>query len=141
MQSNFGQFPDTIYGEEGGIVPGPCVLEVRTIAPRSRKVVWSGVRIELPVTVPRTVSYPDEWLAINGERLPRAFHVREPCNVVKRLWSFRKRSVIASLARGTGRPLGPFALANLCMVRGRLLPQGPSVVENKLDGHADNPEA
>jgi hypothetical protein len=62
---------------------------------------------------------------INRRRSAARARVEHAFHVVKRLWGFSKVRYHRGLAKNTGRLYTAFALANLCLLRRRLLsPQG-----------------
>jgi IS5 family transposase len=63
------------------------------------------------------------WQAINRKRSHIRARGEHLFHVVKRLWRFANVRY-RGLAKNTARAFALFALANLCMVRYRLLPVG-----------------
>ncbi len=80
-----------------------------------------GVRYRINRRGHATAPLPESWRAINRARSRIRARVEHPFHVVKRLWGFTKVRY-RGLAKNAARAFTMFALANLYLVRKRLLP-------------------
>lgn len=111
----------------------PALLHGRERAVYGDRAYWSeglrqalrhrGVRFRVQRRATRKHPLSTRWQAINRTRARIRARGEHPFLVVKRLWDFAKVRY-RGLAKNTARAFTLFALANLYMVRYRLLPAG-----------------
>lgn len=118
-QSDFAQLPDLIHGEEDELYGD------RAFWSEEDRASFEEVGVQYKVNRRGTKNNPlsDEWRSINRERSRVRSMVEHPFNVVKRLWGFRKVRY-RGLAKNTTRALAAFAMANLYLLRGKLVASG-----------------
>ena len=118
-QADVGQLPALVHGAERAIY-GDRAYWSEGLRERFRR---RGVRFRVQRRATRTAPLSARWQAINRTRARIRARGEHPFHVVKRLWGFTKVRY-RGLAKNTVRAFALFALANLYMLRYRLLPAG-----------------
>jgi transposase, IS5 family len=116
-QADINQLPDLIHGEEQEVYGDAAY---RSKADR-RSFQSVSVRYRMNRRGRRKAPLSERAKRINREYSRVRARVEHPFHVVKRLWGFRKVRY-RGLAKNTARAYTSFALANLYLVRNRLLP-------------------
>ena len=118
-QADVSQLPALVHGAERAIYGDRAYWSEGLRAAFRRR----GVRFCVQRRATRTAPLTAGWQAINRTRARIRARGEHPFLVVKRLWGFAKVRY-RGLAKNTARAFVLFALANLYMVRYRLLPTG-----------------
>jgi transposase, IS5 family len=122
-QSDIGQLPNLLHGREREIYGDRAYWrEADRRAWRSR-----GGRYRVTRRGHPTAPVSDHWREINRSRSRVRARGEHGFHVVKRLWGFGKVRY-RGLRKNTARVFTAFALANLYLVRRRLLPAGAECV-------------
>ena len=118
-ESDISQMPQLLHGQEREIFGDRGYWkEADRQAFRSR-----GVRYRINRRGHAAAPLAEKWRAINRARSRTRARVEHPFLVVKRLWGFTKVRY-RGLAKNAARAFAAFALANLYLVRHRLIPGG-----------------
>jgi len=114
-QADITQLPHLVHGQESTLYGDKAYYKA------DDKQAWEagGGRYRVNKSGKRTA----RWDAINATRSRIRARGEHAFHVVKRLWGFAKVRY-RGLAKNTTRALAAFALANLYLVRHRLMPQG-----------------
>lgn len=118
-QADYNQLPALLHGAERAVYGDRAYWG----EPRRRALEARGVRFRVNRPAKRGVPLSARWRAINRSRSRVRARCEHPFLVVKRLWGFDKVRY-RGLAKNTARVYTLFALANLYLVRYRLLPPG-----------------
>jgi len=118
-QADVSQLPVLVHGAERAIY-GDRAYWSEGLRQAFRR---RGVRFRVQRRAAPKVPLSARWQAINRTRERVRARGESPFLVVKRLWGFAKVRY-RGLAKNTARAFALFALANLYMVRYRLLPTG-----------------
>jgi len=118
-QADVAQLPALVHGAERAIYGDRAYWSEGLRAAFRRR----GVRFRVQRRGTRTAPLTAGWQAINRTRARIRARGEHPFLVVKRLWGFAKVRY-RGLAKNAARAFAVFALANLYMVRYRLLPAG-----------------
>jgi len=118
-QADVSQLPALVHGAERAIYGDRAYWSEGLRAAFRRR----GVRFCVQRRATRTAPLTAGWQAVNRTRARIRARGEHPFLVVKRLWGFAKVRY-RGLAKNTARAFVLFALANLYMVRYRLLPTG-----------------
>lgn len=118
-QADVSQLPALVHGAERAIYGDRAYWSEGLRAAFRRR----GVRFRVQRRATKTGPLSKHWQAINRARSRIRARGEHPLLVVKRLWGFAKVRY-RGLAKNTVRAFALFALANLYMVRHRLLPAG-----------------
>lgn len=118
-QADVSQLPALVHGAERAIY-GDRAYWSEGLRQAFRR---RGVRVRVQRRAAPKVPLSPRWQAINHTRAHIRARGEHACHVVKRLWGFAKVRY-RGLAKTTTRAFALFALANLYLVRYRLLPAG-----------------
>jgi len=118
-QADVTQLPALVHGTERAIY-GDRAYWSEGLRHAFRR---RGVRFRVQRRATRTTALSPWWEAINRARARVRARGEHSFHVVKRLWGFAKVRY-RGLAKNAARAFTLFALANLYMVRHRLLPAG-----------------
>lgn len=118
-EADINQLPNLLHGEERELYGD------RAYWREADRVAWQrrGLRYRVNRRGTRAGPLPDRWRAINRSRSRVRARGEHGFHVVKRLWRFHKVRY-RGLAKNTARVYTAFALANLYLLRRRLLVSG-----------------
>lgn len=118
-QADIKQMPDLLHGQEREVFGDQAYWREKD----RQEFAARGVRYRVNRRPHPTAPLSERWRAINRVRSRTRARGEHPFHVVKRLWGFTKVRY-RGLAKNTARAYTMFALANLYLVRRRLLPRG-----------------
>lgn len=118
-EADLNQLPNLVHGEEAVLYGDRAYWNEAD----RRSFTEVGVRYRVNRRGHRNRPLTDRWKAINRSRSRVRAHVEHPLLVVKVHWGFRKTRY-RGLAKNTARAYAAFALANLYLVRRKLLHRG-----------------
>ncbi|MCG8470205.1 MAG: transposase, partial [Gemmatimonadetes bacterium] len=118
-EADINQLPDLMHGEERELYGG------KAYGCEGDRQAFQEVGVKYRVNRRGTAKNPlsDYWKGVNRSRSRVRARCEHPFHVVKRLWGFQKVRY-RGLAKNTARLYTAFALANLYLLRKRLLPPG-----------------
>lgn len=118
-QADIKQMPDLLHGEEREVFGDQAYWREGD----RQEFTARGVRYRVNRRPNGSAPLSERWRAINRARSRTRARGEHPFHVVKRLWGFTKVRY-RGLAKNTARAYAMFALANLYLIRRRLLPRG-----------------
>ena len=122
-EADINQMPQLLHGDEREVYGDRAYWSERD----RRLLKRQGVRYRVNRRATRATPLPARWHEINRSRSRVRARGEHSFRVVKRLWGFSKTRY-RGLAKNETRAYAAFGLANLYMLRTRLLPRGAECV-------------